>query len=302
MKTIHKKLDFKAKYNYMKIETSGLSRDKDQIISIGILEKNSDNIINYTIESLKEEKDLIDSIISVAQHKEFITLSGNTFDLPFLNEKSRFYSGKNIDVNLIDTQKIIKKYNYLFNLESYSIKNLLLYFNICKKEDLVDGIKNHIYFKNFIEGKSDNFDKISENNIINITYLIKLYDAIKSEIENKLSFSILNYNFCIKDINLNMNTLEVIGKSNYEYKYFNTNKFYTLDLSNEFNLKINTMDLPYDEDNKCYLVMKKDYGNIINRSKIKSPNKILILYYKNYIYENILEITKFILNKEINNM
>lgn len=302
MKILHRKLKCKSKYNYLKIETSGLSRDKDQIISIGFVLENHDEIINYSIENLKEEETIIEEFSKIFTGKEFITFSGKSFDIPFINEKYEFYFGDNIDIKTIDLQNLVKKYNYIFNLDSFSNNNLLLNFGIINKDKLIKGIKNHIYFKNFVEGKSENLDKVIENNFNSIENLIALHERILSQLEDKLSFEIDDYKFIIKDIKLIGNTLEIVGTSNIIEEYYVTNKLYTLDLGNKFISRINTNDLPYDKDNNCYFVMRSDFGNLKNKSELKSPEKILILYYKDHIFENVKELLEFIIRIEICNI
>lgn len=302
MKILHRKLNLKSNYNYFKIETSGLSRDKDQIISIGFILENSDEIINLSIENLKEEEKIIKEFYKICKDKEFITFSGKSFDLPFLNEKYEFFFGDKLDIKVIDLQNLVKKYNYIFKLDSFAINYLLTNFEIVNEDKIVKGIKNHIYFKNFVEGKFKNLDKVAKNNLDNIENLMSLHEKILYELEDKLSLEIPAYKFKIHEVNLIGNTLEISGTSNYIDEYFNTNEFYTINLGEEFTVRINTRDLPYDKDDNCYFVMKNNFGNIKNKSNLKSPDKILILYYKNHIFENEKELLKFILKKELMNI
>ncbi|MBU5669463.1 ribonuclease H-like domain-containing protein [Peptoniphilus sp. MSJ-1] len=302
MKILHRKLNLKSNYNYFKIETSGLSRDKDQIISISFILEYSDEVINLSIENLKEEEKIIKEFYKICKDKEFITFSGKSFDLPFLNEKYEFYIGDKIDIKVIDLQNLVKKYNYIFKLDSFAINYLLRNFDVVSEDKLIKGIKNHIYFKNFVEGKSENIDKVSENNLDNIENLMSLHEKILYELEDKLTLEIPSYKFKICEVNLIGNTLEISGTSNYIDEYFNTNEFYTINLGEEFTVRINTRDLPYDKDDNCYFVMKNYFGNIKNKSNLKSPDKILILYYKNHIFENEKELLEFIIKRELINI
>lgn len=302
MKILHRKLNLKSNYNYFKIETSGLSRDKDQIISIGFILENSDEIINLSIENLKGEEKIIKEFYKICKDKEFITFSGKSFDLPFLKEKYEFFFGDKLEIKVIDLQNLVKKYTYIFKLDSFAINYLLTNFEIVNEDKIVRGIKNHIYFKKFVEGKFKNLDKVAENNLDNIENLMSLHEKILYELEDKLSLEIHAYKFKIREVNLIGNTLEISGTSNYMDEYFNTNEFYTINLGKEFTVRINTRDLPYDKDDNCYFVMKNNFGNIKNKSNLKSPDKILILYYKNHIFENEKELLEFIIKKELMNI
>ena len=89
------------------------------------------------------------------------------------------------------------------------------------------------------------------------------------------------------------------SEKNYESK-----NFYESQKSKNFNkkfiLKINTEDAAYDEKNICYYIRKKDLDfHLTNPSKIKSPDPIQILYYKNHVYKNQVEIMRKIIEKEL---
>ena len=61
-----KKLERKIKRpyeNYLKIETSGLSKDRDSIIAISLAEKNRDVLKTFYLENLKEEEKLLEEVL-----------------------------------------------------------------------------------------------------------------------------------------------------------------------------------------------------------------------------------------------
>ena len=353
----------RARENYLKIETSGLSREIDSIIVVSLVEKNSDVLKTFYLENLKDEKNLLEEVLPILQRKEFVTYSGKTFDLPFIREKTKFYFKEDLDLNFIDLQEVTKKYNFIFNLDSHSNKNLLEKFigmEKLKDQKEYQGIKIKTLFKNYLEDDKSAIEKILAYNFMSLKNLILLDAKIKEELEKNLSLKILDFTFFIRDIKLLDNKLEISGVTNYGSDYFSNNELYTIEISGleeeekldeqeknkgeekicesenfyqslknygssknyqsennyesaknyesvknkeedkKFSLKINTEDGLYDHKNSCYYVKKKDLDfKLTNPSKIKSPAQIQILYYKNHVYKNQVELMRKIIEKEL---
>ena len=356
MKKLERKIK-RARENYLKIETSGLSREIDSIIVVSLVEKNSDVLKTFYLENLKEEKNLLEEVLPILQGKEFVTYSGKTFDLPFIREKIKFYFNKDLGLKVIDLQEVTKKYNFIFKLDSHSNKNLLEKFigleNLRDQKEY-QGIKIKSLFKNYLEDDETAIGKILDYNYLSLENLILLDAKIKEELEKNLSLKVLDFTFFIRDIKLLENKLEISGVTNYESDYFSNNELYTIeisgleeeeqiceseknyeslknyqsanfsestknydseknyestknyesaknkDLDRKFSLKINTEDGLYDHKNTCYYVKIKDLDfNLTNPSKIKSPAQIQILYYKNHVFKNQVELMRKIIEKEL---
>ena len=374
MKKLERKIK-RARENYLKIETSGLSREIDSIIVVSLVEKNREVLKTFYLENLKEEKNLLEEAMPILQGKEFVTYSGKTFDLPFIREKIKFYYNKDLDLKVIDLQEVTKNYNFIFNLDSHSNKNLLEKFigleNLRDQKEY-QGIKIKSLFKNYLEDDETAIGKILDYNYLSLENLILLDAKIKEELEKNLSLKILDFRFFIREIKLLDNKLEISGVTNYESDYFSNSELYTIeisgleeeekicqsenfyqslknygslrnygsltnyesmknyqsennsksaktyeslknyqsenfsesaknkDLDKKFSLKINTEDGLYDDKTSCYYVKKKNLDfNLTNPSKIKSPAQIQILYYKNHLYKNQVELMRKIIEKEL---
>lgn len=320
MKKLERKIK-KAGENYLKIETSGLSKDRDSIIAISLAEKDSELLKTFYLENLKEEEKLLEVVLPLIYGKIFVTYSGKSFDLPFIREKVKFYFNKDFDFQLIDLQEVTKKYNFIFNLESHSNKALLDKFigeENLRGQNKYQGIKIKALFKKYLEGDKSAIEKILDYNFMSLENLILLDRKIKEEVEKNLSLEILDFTFFIRYIRLLDNSLEIWGDTNYDCDYFSTKTLYTLEINErvkeekfiefeksknfnkQFILKINTEDAAYDEKNICYYVRKKylDF-HLTNASKINSPSQIQILYYKNHALENQKEVMKKIIEKEL---
>lgn len=320
MKKLERKIK-KSRENYLKIETSGLSREIDSIIVVSLVEKNREVLKTFYLENLKEEKNLLEEVMPILQEKEFVTYSGKTFDLPFIREKVKFYFNEDLDLNFIDLQEVTKKYNFIFNLDSHSNKNLLEKFiglENLKEQKEYQGIKIKSLFKNYLEGDRSAIEKILAYNFMSLENLILLDAKIKENLEKNLSLKILDFTFFIRDIKLLDNKLEISGVTNYGSDYFSNNELYTIEISGleeeekifeqeknkdeprNFSLKINTEDGLYDDKNSCYYVKKKGLDfDLTNPSKIKSPPQIQILYYKNHKFKNQVELMRKIIEIEL---
>lgn len=308
-----------TKRNYLKIETSGLSKDMDTIVSIGIVKKYSQTMKIFYIENFKDEEKLLREVLPIIEEKNFVTYSGKYFDLPFLKAKYDFYFSRDININLEDLQEFTKNYNFIFKLPSHSNKTLLKDFvkDYDNNKNKYEGIKIKSLFKKHIEGDEKALDKILEYSFESIKNLIKLDENIKKTFKNKIELESSNSKFYIEKIKILGNSIIIKGSTTYKSEYFSTNHTYTLEIFNNiknyslldlkedhkyFEIKINTEDGFYDKDNKCYYLVKNNLPfEIKNISKIKSPSKILILYYKNHIFENQKEICKKILDYELEN-
>lgn len=332
MKKLERKIK-RARENYLKIETSGLSREIDSIIVVSLVEKNRDVLKTFYLENLKDEKNLLEEVMPILQGKEFVTYSGKTFDLPFIREKVKFYFNKDLDLKVTDLQEVTKNYNFIFNLDSHSNKKLLEKFigmEKLKEQKEYQGIKIKTLYKNYLEGDKAAIEKILDYNYLSLENLILLDAKIKEELEKNLSLKVLDFTFFIRDIKLLDNKLEISGVTNYGSDYFSNNELYTIEISGLeeeekcgeeeknnksqkiyesiknkketkiFSLKINTEDGLYDGKTSCYYVKKKDLDfDLTNPSKIKSPAQIQILYYKNHVFKNEKELMRKIIEKEL---
>lgn len=293
-----KKLERKIKRpyeNYLKIETSGLSKDRDSIIAISLAEKNRDVLKTFYLENLKEEEKLLEEVLPLVYGKNFVTYSGKSFDLPFIREKVKFYFNKDFDLHLIDLQEVTKKYNFIFNLESHSNKALLENFigkDYLKDQKEYQGIKIKTLFKKYLEGDESAIEKILDYNFMSLENLFLLDSKIKKELEKNLSLEILDFTFFIRNIRLLDNSLEISGMTNYDCDYFSSKDLYSLEISGlEEEEKFGEQEKNKGEEKNCetanFYQSLKNYGSANFYESTKNCESL-----KNYQSENNSESTK----------
>jgi uncharacterized protein YprB with RNaseH-like and TPR domain len=159
---------------FIDIETTGLSKIYSDIISITLLVYKDDKFRIYQIfcqyksdqpQTLKYLKDLMKS------KKYIITYNGNSFDIPFLAEKSKqFGTGLDFEsLTKIDLYLLMKKLKYKINIVDLKLKTVEEYFCI-ERNDTIGGMD-----------------------------VVTLYEAYKLELRKEFSDLILLHNY--EDVN-----------------------------------------------------------------------------------------------------
>ena len=96
------------------IETSGLHRERDHIISIGVLYLQDDKIqkTHFFIDNLEQEKEVLTGFITWCQsYESIVTYRGKGFDYPFLLTRLKYHQLSDfsfLKLKLIDIEKVLK--------------------------------------------------------------------------------------------------------------------------------------------------------------------------------------------------
>ncbi|MDW5300519.1 MAG: ribonuclease H-like domain-containing protein [Sedimentibacter sp.] len=291
---------------FLDIETTGLSRQFSDIISITVLLYESGKYKIYQIfcqykvdepEALKLLKDLIKS------KKYVITYNGNIFDIPFLVNKTQKH---NIDIDF-DCFIKIDLYNYMRQLRNkiqitdLKLKTIEEYFNI-KRNDTLGGEDVIVLYEAYkIEPRKEFSYLIMQHNyedVFNLPILLNsifnLYDDIWYF--NNLIVKINNHDFIIKKNSL-ICKLYIISslKNNYIHQGIN------FDLDLKINTQTMEINIPvgfYKDNNisEFYYVNNNEY-KIISYTAIEGIKKNLVPIKLNdkIYYENIKNIVKSII-------
>lgn len=155
---------------FFDIETTGLSRQYSDLISITILlyEECEYKIYQIFCQYKIDQAEAIKHLKYLMKSKKYvITYNGNTFDIPFLLEKAK---QSNIDLDF-DSMIKVDLYNYMQKLknkvctENLKLKTIEKFFNINRNDTLI--------------GKD----------------IITLYEAYKLEPRKEFSYLILSHNY-----------------------------------------------------------------------------------------------------------
>lgn len=288
-------INYPLNYNYIAIETTGLSPTNDVIILIGLCLCNK--IYQLIGENLKDEEIILKKTCDILKSKDLLAYNGN-FEGKFLREKLKLY-GISYNIEIHSLVKKLRDYKFLFHLNKYSREFVEEYFNIERNTTILGNEVSISYQKYCKDMDISKLEEILKRNMENLKTLISLTNKIDLEIKNSLSIKISSYNFTIRKIDMIKNTILINGSGDFCVNYFNSNKNYTVRLAKDFKVELYTLSDLYDKDNYCYYVMARDYEGVSNSNKIKSPEKILILYYKDFIIDNIINIFKYIVSKNL---
>jgi uncharacterized protein YprB with RNaseH-like and TPR domain len=260
---------------FIDIETTGLSKIYSDIISITLLVYKDDKFRIYQIfcqnksdqpQTLKYLKDLMKS------KKYIITYNGNSFDIPFLAEKSKqFGTGLDFEsLTKIDLYLLMKKLKYKINIVDLKLKTVEEYFCI-ERNDTIGGMDVVTLYEAYkLEPRKEfsdlillhNYEDVNNlplvmNNIFalydDVIYLRNLivtinYDGLsikKNLIQCNFNvITAIDKDFINHSINYDMilsvdNQTLVINISLHTYKDETIGEFYYLD-NNEYELKTYT--------------------------------------------------------------
>ena len=87
--TINEKNNKYDDFVFMDIETTGLTH-QNPIVSITV--SDGVKIVTTVIEDLKDEQELIFDFIEKYNGCNFITYNGESFDLPFIRQRAKYYN------------------------------------------------------------------------------------------------------------------------------------------------------------------------------------------------------------------
>lgn len=288
-------------YTIISIETTGLSKYKDIIISYALLEiKKETEIKVYTAQSLEEEIDLINKID--LKNKNIISYNLDGFTLPFIEEKFKFYKKTLPNFKTFDIYKYLKKNSNFLNIENYRQKTIEEFLKIENNEEVKS--KNiGKYFKDYLLSKDeDNLNKIIKHNKDNALNIYKILEIFKY-IEELKTLKILNHNFYIDRLSFSDTLLLVNGKNDLDFdSEFNTSNYSFSSRNNKFTIEINYLEDYYDDQNKCKYLIANNFFDIKMQDEIEAPENIYILYYKKTLINNTLHLIKTIVEESLNNI
>jgi uncharacterized protein YprB with RNaseH-like and TPR domain len=161
------------------IETTGFHRIKDHVIAITALYflKEQCYISQWFAENIEEEINLLKEIKPFFEQKLFhITYNGNSFDIPFLNNKYQYY---NISAS-INKSKCFDLYRFARKslvLDSYKLKKIEQALGI-ERDDQISGKDCTMYYQEYLLNKDPalanlilqhNYEDVL--NLVNLTVL-----------------------------------------------------------------------------------------------------------------------------------
>lgn len=301
---------------FLDIETTGLNRGKDIIYLIGILYFNEDRglwtLAQVFANDKDKEKDLLMATMDLLSNcKQIINYNGNSFDIPFINQRLKHHSIDNYisKEKSLDLYSIIRSNRNILNLPNLKLETVEEYLNIYRK-DIYSGKECIQFYKDYVRSKEEELkDRILQHNYEDLYYLIDIIEIINI-LEDKKSFNILYNQDSIK---FTIDTMEhsndfFIIKGYYTSEniikamYYEDNYTLIVDEDESFKLTMEIQEGLVAPEVICMFIIKEKYpiDNIIVESPYRIPENIILLRIeKKYIIENIINVISAILQNTL---
>jgi hypothetical protein len=302
---------------FIDIETTGLSRTFNYIYLIGILHHNSTNnaweITQLLADNKNDEKIILRKFIKfIANFSKIITFNGNTFDIPFINERLNILD---IDYEItmdksFDIYKIIKENRYYLNLDSLKLKSLEEYLGIYR-DDIYSGKDCIRFYLDYAKNRDSDLKKrILQHNYDDLYYMLdvmEILNIIKKKKQIDINLDDNEISLIIDKINISGDILSINGyvdndfkirimyyDSNYNILFYDTGKF---ELTLECSLGFVTPTI------KGYFIDKNKIAlsdRIKDSTMFKLPSNILLVKIdKDYCMENIKNLMIELINRSL---
>ena len=281
------------------IETTGLDPKKDKLVVLGLIyfdyKKNKFYIDQYFSKNDKEEVKLLKIYKEKIQNKKLITYNGDIFDPPFLNIRLIENKEEPIWQINLDLYKIIKNKRKLIEFDSMKLTNIEKIVGIERNDPsrykviskLSDDIKNRNNPRPILIHNKN--DLIATEAIANIEEIIN----------DELSFEINNYKIHLDSayIDKDIAYINFISDKILKKSYFRGEN-YSLNINDySIELKIIVLYGKLSKNSSGFVTVNN--FNIENKGKYKiNKNLISIMEDKIFSCENILNIMKFLIEKE----
>jgi uncharacterized protein YprB with RNaseH-like and TPR domain len=294
---------------FVDIETTGLSRKNNMIYLIGLLyfDFNRDTWIleQYFANSMEKEGLLLKEFISnISKFDHIITYNGNSFDLPFIDNRLSYHNIKySIDKSKsFDLYQIIKQNKIYLNLENLKLKTIEESLGFIR-EDKYSGYDCIGFYYDYIRSK----DPILKIDILKHNYddLVHMLDImiILDVLDGKKSFNLGSNKFTIENIDIIGDILRLSGIIKIPLKkdikfYGNSYDIFTNNLD-RFTFSMEFKEGYITKEDKCIYIDLLDFPTISikdNSGYNLPPNIFVLLIEKDYCMDNIKTLLTNIFN------
>lgn len=248
------------RYALFDIETTGLNRNYDKVILVGVLYQEKENVVikQFFCNNSSEEIELLKEFINTFKNfNYYITYNGGNFDIPFLNKR---FLKHNLNYQIdpyynFDLYKVVRKNKSMLGLDNCKLKTVERFLGINRK-DTIDGGESVRLFKKYEITRDISLKKkILLHNYEDILHLLPTLDILKFINRDRIfthlpkDFSLNNeLNIRIVDYHINKDFLEVSGKFYgslpQDIIFYNTNySFRLIKEDNQFVFKVPLLNI-----------------------------------------------------------
>lgn len=280
------------------IETTGLDSSVDTLVVLGLVHREDKKAyaIQYFAEDDSEEERLLRIYLEMSAEMEIITYNGDTFDIPFLNNRLISHDLFPIFPPTIDLLKVIKKYRIFFDFDSLKLSDMEKLVGFYREDP--SRYKTFSKLSDDLVKRDRPFPIIKHNqNDIIATEL--LMDIEKSFIK-ELTIGTRLGKVSLKSVYINNDIANIKLESSEDLdEAFFVNDNYDISIKNT-NITINLQVLYGLLDGKTRGHIAINTFAIENQTELRiDPHFLVIRQGHTYKYKNILNLTKKIIENHL---
>lgn len=280
------------------IETTGLDSSIDNLVLLGIIEKNNDKayIYQYFAVDDNEEQRLLEIYKRKISEKKVITYNGDTFDIPFLNNRLIKHKYFPLLPQSLDILKIIRPYSKFFDFESLKLNDIEKIVGFYRDDP--SRYKTFSKLSNDLKKRTNPYPimKHNENDLIATEKILNIENLFEEKLSINSTLSKLTLITC--NINNDVARFSLRSQKLLNESYF-TGENYELIIKD--NLIIINLQVLYGilyENIRGYVSINN--FKLDNESKVNIDNHFLIIRENfKYNYKNILFLAKKIIENHL---
>lgn len=297
LKKRYKATNLKDDEIILDIETTGLDSSIDSLVLLGIIEKNNNGAYIYQYFAIddSEEQRLLEIYKRKISDKKVITYNGDTFDIPFLNNRLIKHRDFPLLPQSLDLLKLIRPYNKFFGFESLKLNDIEKLAGFYRNDP--SRYKTFSKLTNDLKRRTNPYPimKHNENDLIateKILYIEKYFED-KLSINSTLSpITLLN---C--DINNDVARIFLRSQNLLKESYFNGENYELIIKDNLIIINLQVLYGILAENVRGYVSINN--FKLDNKSTVNIDNHFLIIRENfKYNYENILALAKKIIENQ----
>lgn len=307
MQYSHYMITFKKRYYFknlkdneivLDIETTGLDSSVDKLVLLGIIlvENNKSYLVQYFAENDLEEKRLLDIYEKIIPNKTIITYNGDTFDIPFLNNRLIRNNMLPVFPRSIDLLKIIKPYRYFFDFDSLRLMDIEKIIGFERNDP--SRYKSISKLTEEIKTRSNPYPimKHNENDLVATELLINVDDYFDAKLTIKAQFGEIT----LKSVFINNDIANIVANScvDLDEAYFSGKNYELMVKEDSITINLQVLYGKLDKKTRGFVCLN-NFG-IINNSALDIDEHFLIIKENRiYNYNNILILCKKIIENHL---
>ena len=289
---------------FIDIETTGLSRKYNMIYLIGLLyfdpTTNSWILNQYFANDINKESILLKEFTSLlSSFDNIITYNGNSFDLPFINQRLKHHSIDYIidETKSFDLYQIIKQNRYYLNLKNLKLKTIEESLGFIR-EDIYSGLDCIGFYYDYLNlgDKSAKINILKHNydDLAHMLDIMPILDVLEANKSFHIKSKSIIHSFLINNIEIRGDMINISGKIKIplesDLRYYGTNYNAISKELNKFEFSMEINEGYITPEDKCIFIdtLNLPELDLKDETHYNLPNNIFVLMIKrNYCINNL---------------